>query len=103
MTERITAAHFLEAVGSGEWTVADEVASATFRTGSFEHGVRLVVAIGELADAADHHPDVDLRYPTVTVRLTTHDLGGLSVRDLALAREISLAAWSLGVSAATPS
>ncbi len=41
-----------------------------FRTGSFAAGVALVNAIGRLADAADHHPDVDLRHEGVTVRLT---------------------------------
>lgn len=95
MSERIDAERFLAEVGARGWTVDGEVADATFRTGSFERGVRFVVAIGELADAADHHPDVDLRYPTVRVRLTTHDAGGLTTRDLALAREISLEAQAL--------
>ncbi len=99
MTDRISATQFLDTVGTPDWTAADDVAAATFRTGTFEVGVRLVVAIGELADAADHHPDVDLRYPTVTVRLSTHDVGGLSHRDVELAREVSLAAAALGVSA----
>ena len=44
-------------------------------------GVEFVVAIGRDADAADHHPDVDLRYDHVDVRLTSHDVGGLSRRD----------------------
>ena len=99
MTERITAHKFLEADDVAGWRVQDETASATFRTGSFATGVALVDRIGVLADAADHHPDVDLRYPTVTVRLTTHDAGGLTDKDLALARQISAAAGELGVSA----
>lgn len=70
-------------------------ARAHFRTGSFAAGVELVDAIGELADAADHHPDVDLRYAGVTVRLVSHDVGGLSERDVALARQISAAAREL--------
>jgi pterin-4a-carbinolamine dehydratase len=98
MTERISAAQFLESVGDPGWSATEEDATVTFRTGTFEVGVRLVVAIGELADAADHHPDVDLRYPTVVVRVTTHDVGGLSHRDVELARELSLAAAALGVS-----
>ena len=75
------------------------VACAYFATGSFRAGVALVDAIGALADAANHHPDVDLRYPSVVVWLSTHDVGGLSSRDVELARQISAAARELGVTA----
>jgi 4a-hydroxytetrahydrobiopterin dehydratase len=102
MSERITPAEFLAAAPTQDWGVEGDVARATFRTGTFEMGVRFVMAIGELADAADHHPDVDLRYPTVTVRLTTHDVNGLSYLDVQLAREISLEAQALGVAAVPP-
>jgi 4a-hydroxytetrahydrobiopterin dehydratase len=74
-------------------------ANAYFRTGSFATGVALVDAIGTLADTANHHPDVDLRYAAVTVRLLTHEVNGLSDRDIALARQISAAARELGVPA----
>ncbi len=99
MTERINSRHFHESEGIGDWRVLYGRAMAHFRTGSFATGVALVDAIGALADAANHHPDVDLRYQGVTVRLSTHDVGGLSTRDLDLAREISAAARELGVSA----
>jgi 4a-hydroxytetrahydrobiopterin dehydratase len=95
MTERITPQRFHEAVGIDDWRVLFEGACAYFRTGSFTVGVALVDAIGRLADAADHHPDVDLRYRGVTVRLWTHDVDGLSERDVELARQISLAAREL--------
>ena len=65
---------------------------ARFATGDFATGVRLVETIGALADAADHHPDVDLRYPFVHVKLVSHDVGGVTMRDVRLAREISQAA-----------
>jgi 4a-hydroxytetrahydrobiopterin dehydratase len=97
--DRITAEEFGRHDGVDGWTVADGAAQAVFDTGSFAAGVQLVDAIGELADAADHHPDVDLRYPGVTVRLVTHEVDGLSERDVALAREISAAARALGVEA----
>jgi len=74
-------------------------AYAHFRTGSFAAGVALVDAIGRLADAANHHPDVDLRYRGVTVRLVSHDVEGLSERDVELARQISAAARELDVPA----
>jgi 4a-hydroxytetrahydrobiopterin dehydratase len=99
MTERITPRQFEDAAGTDDWTVHDDVATARFETGSFATGVRLVDAIGGLADAANHHPDIDLRYPSVTVRLSTHEVHGLSERDIALAREISTAASALNVTA----
>jgi len=100
MTERITARQFHESAGVEDWRALFSGACAHFRTGSFAAGVALVDAIGGLADAADHHPDVDLRYRGVTVRLWTHDIDGLSERDVGLARQISEAARRLGVPAA---
>jgi 4a-hydroxytetrahydrobiopterin dehydratase len=99
MTERISPRQFQEAGGVDDWRVLYDGACTYFRTGSFATGVALVAAIGTLADAANHHPDVDLRYPGVTVRMITHDVGGLSERDVALARQISAAARELGVTA----
>jgi 4a-hydroxytetrahydrobiopterin dehydratase len=99
MTERISAQEFQEAGGVDDWRVVSGVACGYFSTGSFRAGVALVDAIGQLADAANHHPDVDLRYPSVVVRLVTHDVGGLSSRDLELARQISAVARGLGVTA----
>jgi 4a-hydroxytetrahydrobiopterin dehydratase len=93
--DRITAREFHDSDGVEDWRVLLATAQTLYRTGSFTAGVELVDAIGELADAADHHPDVDLRYGTVTVRLTSHDVGGLSRRDVALARDISDAAREL--------
>ena len=100
MVEEITADEFSAADGVTDWRVLDSGQVGTvFRTGSFDKGVDLVVRIGALADAANHHPDVDLRYPMVTVRLSTHEVDGLSERDVALAREISAAAAELGLEA----
>jgi pterin-4a-carbinolamine dehydratase len=99
MTEQISPRQFHEAGGVDDWRVVSGAACAKFNTGSFNAGVALVNAIGDLADAANHHPDVDLRYPSVTVRLVTHEVGGLSSRDIELARQISAAAHDLGVAA----
>jgi 4a-hydroxytetrahydrobiopterin dehydratase len=93
MSERIERRRFHEI----DWRVVRDAASTHFRTGSFTKGVALVGAIGALADAANHHPDVDLRYRGVTVRLKTHDEGGLTERDVALAGQITDAARELGV------
>jgi 4a-hydroxytetrahydrobiopterin dehydratase len=101
MTERITARQFEESEGVADWRSVGEGVGITFRTGSFATGVQLIDVIGRLADAMNHHPDVDLRYPTVTVRLFTHDVDGLSELDAQLARQISEAARTLGVDADT--
>ena len=73
---------------------------ARFRTGDFETGLKLVKKIGKAADKADHHPDVDLSYPLVDVRLSSHDAGGVTSRDIDLARQISGFAADLDVEAA---
>lgn len=102
MTETITPQQFHEAAGIEHWRVMTNVAHTHFRTGSFAAGVALVDAIGRLADAANHHPDVDLRPDGVTVRLTTttpDHFFWLSEHDVELARQISAAARDLGVPA----
>ncbi|MFT4082736.1 MAG: 4a-hydroxytetrahydrobiopterin dehydratase [Nocardioides sp.] len=99
MVTAITAAEFRDFDGVQDWRAGADAASAVFATGSFAAGVRFVTVIGDLAESADHHPDVDLRYPSVTVHLSTHEVGGLSERDVALARQISAAARDLGIEA----
>jgi 4a-hydroxytetrahydrobiopterin dehydratase len=101
MTDRISPRQFLEAEGVEDWRVLGEGVCTYFRTGSFAAGARLLHAISELAGLDDHHPDVDVRYGGVTVRLITiaHDYYGLSKRDVELARQISAMARKLGVSA----
>jgi 4a-hydroxytetrahydrobiopterin dehydratase len=93
MSEPITPKQFHEL----EWRIVRDAASTHFRTRSFAAGVALVDAIGALADAGNHHPDVDLRSDGVTVRLQKDSEGRLSEDDLALAREISEAARQRGV------
>jgi 4a-hydroxytetrahydrobiopterin dehydratase len=104
MTEPITPRQFHQADGVEDWRVVGEGACTYFRTGSFAAGARLVHAIGELDGLEDHHPDVDLRFAGVTVRLitVTNDYYGLSDRDVQLAREISAVARELGVPADPP-
>ena len=92
MSETITPRRFHEF----DWRVVRNDACAYFRTGSFAAGVAFVDAIGRLADATDHHPDVDLRSEGVTVRLRT-DSGRLGEREVALAQQISAAARELDV------
>jgi 4a-hydroxytetrahydrobiopterin dehydratase len=58
---------------------------------SFPNAVAYVVRVAELAEAADHHPDIDIRWRTVTFRLSTHSEGGLTSKDFALAAQIDAA------------
>lgn len=98
MTPTISPEEFLVAAPAG-WQAHTTTARVRFATGSFATGVDLVGDIGRLADAANHHPNVLLRYPDVTVTVTTHDAGGLTDRDVALATAISAAASARGVDA----
>ena len=99
MTERISPEQFQASDGVHDWTVFVGGAKAYFVTGSFTKGVELINIIGALADAANHHPDVDLRYPGVLVNLFTHEVNDISDRDVALARQISAAARELKIPA----
>ena len=65
-------------------------------TGDFATGLSVVNAIGAAAEELNHHPDLDLRYPHVDVRLSSHDIGGLSERDVTLARRITQIASEAG-------
>jgi 4a-hydroxytetrahydrobiopterin dehydratase len=99
-TPRLTFAD-VEAAALADWRILFAVLHTRFRTGDFATGLRLVAAVGELAEAANHHPEIDLRYPTVGIRLSSHDAGGVTSRDVDLAREISRAAAELGVEGST--
>lgn len=89
----------VETAGVDDWRQLFEGLHTRFLTGDFATGLRLVGRIGELAEAANHHPDVDLRYPHVNVTLCSHDVFGVTSRDLELARAVSQAAAELGVEA----
>jgi 4a-hydroxytetrahydrobiopterin dehydratase len=60
----------------------------TYELPSFRAALAFVAWVGELAEAADHHPDLDVRFRKVIVRCTSWDAGGITERDLALADRI---------------
>lgn len=62
--------------------------SKSFDRKNFLDGLALVSRVADLAEKANHHPDVLLTYPRVCFSLTTHDAGGLTERDFDLAAEI---------------
>jgi 4a-hydroxytetrahydrobiopterin dehydratase len=80
------------------WRKVLDRLTARYATGDFNTGTALVTKIAEAADEANHHPDVDLRYPHVTVSLVSHDVGAITPRDVALARRINELADAAGVS-----
>ena len=55
---------------------------------SFLEGIALVQRVAEAAEAMNHHPDIDIRYSTLTFTLSTHSEGGLTANDLELAGQI---------------
>ena len=90
MVERISSQQFHASVGVEDGRVLFDGAKTYFATGSFGKAVELIDIIGRLAAAANHHPDVDRRYPGVVVGLFTHEVRGISERDVALAQQVSI-------------
>lgn len=84
-------------LGLDDWRSMHESLQARFRTGDFITGLEFVNAIGAIAELLDHHPDLDLRYGLVNVRLMSHDIGAKSARDVDLARRISALASDRGI------
>ena len=67
------------------WAAAGGAITKEFELADFRAAVAFVVRIAFEAEAADHHPDLDIRYRRVTVTLTTHSAGGVTAKDLDLA------------------
>jgi 4a-hydroxytetrahydrobiopterin dehydratase len=95
-TDKLTGPQIADASLTG-WVNLLGGLQTRIRTGDFATGLQVVNAIGAAAEEMNHHPDVDLRYPHVDVRLSSHDVGGLSERDVRLARTISDIAAAAGV------
>ncbi|MFP7364820.1 4a-hydroxytetrahydrobiopterin dehydratase [Corynebacterium callunae] len=79
------------------WDIASDYIQATFATGDFMTGVRFINLIAESAEAANHHPDISLHYGAVVVELSSHDVGGITIRDISLAQQINNHASALGL------
>jgi 4a-hydroxytetrahydrobiopterin dehydratase len=67
------------------WVRQGDVLVTTVKLHDFAAALAFVNAIGAAAEAANHHPDIDIRWNTVRLVLTTHDSGGITLLDLALA------------------
>lgn len=68
------------------WQRAGQVISRTYEFADFPAAMKFVNAVAGFAEQAQHHPDIDVRWNQVTLAFTTHDSGGLTEKDFALAR-----------------
>jgi 4a-hydroxytetrahydrobiopterin dehydratase len=71
-----------------QWERQDDELVTTVKLHDFAAALAFVNAVGAAAEAANHHPDIEIRWNTVRLALSTHDSGGLTVLDLALAGAI---------------
>jgi 4a-hydroxytetrahydrobiopterin dehydratase len=76
------------------WARRGDALTKTYTFPTFAEGIAFVDRVAKVADARDHHPDIDIRYTKITCLLTTHDAGGVTDSDLKLAEEIEKAASS---------
>lgn len=70
------------------WSRRGEVITKTFQFRNFLAGIDFVTAVARAAEAADHHPDIDIRYTKIICTLSTHSAGGITQKDLDMARQI---------------
>ena len=71
-----------------DWTREGDQIRKFFKLASFPGAIAFVTQVAFLAEAANHHPDIDIRWRKVTLALTTHDAGGLTEKDFDLAAQI---------------
>jgi 4a-hydroxytetrahydrobiopterin dehydratase len=89
MASRLSDLEIQRALGTlPGWSRRADVLTKTFTWPTFAQGIAFVTRVAKAADAMNHHPDIDIRYTKVTCALSTHDAGGITERDLELAREI---------------
>jgi 4a-hydroxytetrahydrobiopterin dehydratase len=72
------------------WTEESNALNRTFVRADFVEALAFVLEVGKLAEAANHHPDIDIRYKTVRLSLSSHDAGNIvTARDTKLAQKIN--------------
>ncbi|QFZ16730.1 4a-hydroxytetrahydrobiopterin dehydratase [Saccharothrix syringae] len=78
------------------WRAQDAALVRTAELASFPQAIEVVNRVAEVAERDDHHPDVDIRWRTLTFRCSTHFAGGITALDVSLAQEIDRILDSLG-------
>ncbi|HEU4362572.1 MAG TPA: 4a-hydroxytetrahydrobiopterin dehydratase [Mycobacterium sp.] len=71
------------------WRRAEGTLRRSIKFPTFLAGIDAVRRVAEHAEAKDHHPDIDIRWRTVTFALVTHAVGGITENDVAMARDIN--------------
>ncbi len=74
--------------GLNYWKVIDGKLLKKFKFANFAESLAFVNKIGEIAEVHDHHPDITFGWGYTDVYLTTHDTGGITIKDIAVAKEI---------------
>ncbi len=86
---RLSDTEILRSLGElSDWKRSGNSIERTFEFPSFMRGIEFVNLVAQAAETADHHPDVDIRYTKVVIKLSSHDAGGVTSRDIKLARKI---------------
>jgi 4a-hydroxytetrahydrobiopterin dehydratase len=89
MTAKLSESEIEQRLGElAAWKRDGDEIRKTFQLGSFPMAIAFVTQVGFLAEAAGHHPDIDIRWRKVSLALTTHDAGGLTAKDFDLAAQI---------------
>ena len=70
------------------WTRDNDQIAKTYELPTFLDAIAFVERVADLAEAADHHPDIDIRYRKVRIALSTHDAGGITQKDFDLAGDV---------------
>ena len=99
MADAYSSAEFARRYDLPDWRILLQGIETWFEAPSFVDAVAFIGEIADLAEAANHHPDLDLRYRRLHVRLSSHDANGLTDRDGALAASISERAAARGIAA----
>jgi 4a-hydroxytetrahydrobiopterin dehydratase len=90
MSKVLTDEQVTEALAAlGGWTRDGDAIVRTVELDSFPAAIDAVRRVADVAEARDHHPDIDIRWRTLTFRCSTHSEGGITDKDVELAREIN--------------
>lgn len=76
------------------WSRRGDVLTRTYQFRNFLDSISFVNRVAELAEKANHHPDIDIRYSKVTLSLSSHDAGGITQKDIDLAKAVDAAGSS---------
>jgi len=87
MTEVLSDIAIQRELGSlSGWARRGSAIVKTYQFKTFPEGIAFIDRVAEAAEAANHHPDIDIRYTKIICSLSTHDSGGITQKDLDLAR-----------------